>query len=75
MGQVSIVTPPPPPKKTLKYLFSKGPSIIFIIYAYDNFYHKRGRGLKNDDKYHNFFMVQITWKSKKKRHEGDYGKW
>ncbi len=22
----------------------KGPSIIFIIYAYDNFYHKRGGG-------------------------------
>ncbi len=27
-----------------------------------------GRGLKNDDKYHNLFMVQISWKCKKKGH-------
>ncbi len=47
----------------------KGSSIILIIYTYDNFYHKRGgRELKNDDKHHNFFMVQISWKCKKKRH-------
>ncbi len=27
-----------------------------------------GRGLKNDDNYHNFFIVQISWKCTKKRH-------
>ncbi len=31
----------------------KGPSIIIIIYAYDNFYRKRGEGVENDDRYRN----------------------
>ncbi len=49
---------------------SKGPSNIFrlsftlmIIYII-----RGGMGLKNDNKYHNFFMVQISWKCEKKRH-------
>ena len=48
------------------YNHYKGPSIIFIIYAYDNFYHKRDRGLKNDDKYHNFLRHKSVENTRKR---------
>ncbi len=39
---------------------SKGPSIIIIIFTYDNFYRKReGGGLKNDDNYCNSFCISL----------------
>ena len=35
-----------PDPEGLDFRITKGPSIIFIIYAYDYFYHKRGEGVE-----------------------------
>ncbi len=52
---------PFPPSSLFVFFFwllshNKGPSRIIIIFIYDNYYHKRGRGSKNDGDYHNFLF-------------------